>query len=201
MASLHCEVESAGELELDLRSIVEWGERWLVTFNATKMKLLSFNGHRGPLLLPAEMNGSELPEETSFRLLGMNLTLVYTVNCHGCFKESGFPLYGPRVTLLQNPSCICTNLPFGHEVLFPYMGWFSKVPCARSARSSAETGSQLLGSGLSSDLQALALTLTLSHRRDVASLSLLYKYYYVKFSSELAHLLPVRVTVRSTRFS
>ena len=30
-------VESAGELELDLRSIVEWGDRWLVTFNATKI--------------------------------------------------------------------------------------------------------------------------------------------------------------------
>ncbi len=31
--------ESAGELELDLRSIVEWGDRWLVIFNATKTKL------------------------------------------------------------------------------------------------------------------------------------------------------------------
>ena len=35
-------MESAGELELDLRSIVEWGDRWLVTFNATKTKLLAF---------------------------------------------------------------------------------------------------------------------------------------------------------------
>ena len=42
-------VESAGELELDLHSIVKWGERWLVTFNATKTKLLSFNCHRDPL--------------------------------------------------------------------------------------------------------------------------------------------------------
>ena len=39
-------VESAGELEFDLHSIVEWGDRWLVTFNATKSKLLSFNRHR-----------------------------------------------------------------------------------------------------------------------------------------------------------
>ena len=54
----------------------------------------------------------------------------------------------------------------------------------------------LVSSGLSSDLQAL------SHRRDVASLSLFYKYYYGKCSSELADLVPPKlVTVRSTRLS
>ena len=54
----------------------------------------------------------------------------------------------------------------------------------------------LVGSGLSSDFQAL------SHRRDVASLSLFYKYYYGKCSTELADLVrPKCVTVRSTRFS
>ena len=56
-------VESAGELELDLRSIVEWGDKWLVTFNATKTKLLYLNSHRDPLLVPVEMNGIELLEE------------------------------------------------------------------------------------------------------------------------------------------
>ena len=67
-------VESAGELELDLRSIVEWGDRWLVTFNATTMKLLSFNRHREPIFVPVEMNGIDLPEETSFRLLALTFT-------------------------------------------------------------------------------------------------------------------------------
>ena len=43
---------------------------------------------------------------------------------------------------------------------------------------------------------------TLSHQRNVASLCLLYKYYYRRCSSELADLVPPkRVTVRSTRFS
>ena len=49
-------VESAGELERDLSDIVEWGNRWLVTFNATKTKLLSFNRHRDPLLVPVKMS-------------------------------------------------------------------------------------------------------------------------------------------------
>ena len=54
----------------------------------------------------------------------------------------------------------------------------------------------LVGSGLSAGLQAK------SHRRDVANLSLFYKYYYGKYSSELADLVPPKhVTVRSTWFS
>ena len=57
-------VESAGELELDLCSIVEWVDGWLVTFNATKTKPISFNRCRDPLLVPVEMNRIELPEET-----------------------------------------------------------------------------------------------------------------------------------------
>ena len=36
----------AAELEYDFHGIVEWGNRWLVTFNAIKTKLLSFNHHR-----------------------------------------------------------------------------------------------------------------------------------------------------------
>ena len=67
-------VESAGELERDLSDIVEWGNRWLVTFNATKTKLLSFNRHRDPLLVPVKMSSIELHEETSFRLLGLTFT-------------------------------------------------------------------------------------------------------------------------------
>ena len=43
----------------------------------------------------------------------------------------------------------------------------------------------LVGSGLSSDLQAS------SHRWDIASISLFYKYYYGKCSSELADLIPL----------
>ena len=64
-------VESAVELEVDLHSIVEWGNKWLVSFNATKTKLLSFNRHRDPLSVSVKMSGTELPEETSFRLLGL----------------------------------------------------------------------------------------------------------------------------------
>ena len=97
-------MESASELELDLRSIVEWGDRWLVTFNATKTKLLSFNRHRDPHSVPVEMNGIELPEETNFRLLGLTFTRSMDwkpyMQSIAAFKESGLPYIGRSVSLI-----------------------------------------------------------------------------------------------------
>ena len=98
-------VESAGELELDLHSIVEWGGRRLVTFNS----------HRDPLLVPVEINGIELPEEASFRLLCLTFTRSldgkpYTQSIANVASRK----VGSSVSLLLlNPSCICTNIPFG----------------------------------------------------------------------------------------
>ena len=34
-------VELVADLEVDLRTVAEWGEKWLVSFNASKTKLLS----------------------------------------------------------------------------------------------------------------------------------------------------------------
>ena len=194
-------MESAGELELDLRSIVEWGDRWLVTFNAAKTKLIYFNRHRYPLLVPVEMNGIKLSEETSFRLLDLNFSRSMDwkpyIQFIGCFKESEFPFWAQR---FLTPESI---LYLYKSTIQPCMEYCSHI-WGGAPRSHGlylldrvqKRAVSLVGSGHSSDLQAM------SHRRDVASLSLFYKYYYRKCSSELADLVPPkRVTVRSTRFS
>ena len=59
-------VEMAAELEVDLRTVVEWGDKWLVTFNAYKTKLLSMNRFKDPFLPSIVMNGAELPENKPF---------------------------------------------------------------------------------------------------------------------------------------
>ena len=83
-----------------------------------------------------------------------------------------------------------------YGILFPYLGWYFKVHRLDLLDRVQKQVVSLVGSGMSADLQAL------SHRRGVASLSLFYKYYYGKCSSELADLVPPkRATVRSTRFS
>ena len=58
-------LEMTAELEEDLRFIVEWGEKWLVSFNT---KLLSF------FIATVKINDIELPECVSFHLLGLVFT-------------------------------------------------------------------------------------------------------------------------------
>ena len=72
--SIFDKVELAADLEVDLRSVVEWGNRWLVSFNAAKTKLLSINCFRDPFLPSVMMNGKELPENDQFRLLGLTIS-------------------------------------------------------------------------------------------------------------------------------
>ena len=64
----------AAFLEDDLRTVVEWGEKWLVNFNASKTRLLSISRHKTPFLPSVLMNGKELPESSSFRLLGITFS-------------------------------------------------------------------------------------------------------------------------------
>mgnify|MGYP003323128865 FL=1 len=196
-------VESAGELELDLCSIVEWGNRWLVTFNATKTKLLSFNRHRDPLLVPVKMSGIELPEETSFRLLGLTFTRSmdwkpYIQSIAKAASRKVGSLY--RAQRFLSPESI---LYLYKSTIRPCMEYCSHI-WGGAPRSQGldlldrvqKRVVNLVGYELSAGLHAL------SHRRDVASLCLFYKYYCGKCSSELADLVPPkRVTIRSTRFS
>ena len=72
--SLFDKVEHAVFLEDDLRTIVEWGNDWLVTFNADKTKLLSINHYRRPFLPSIATGGVDLPERDSIRLLGLTLS-------------------------------------------------------------------------------------------------------------------------------
>ena len=87
------------EMEKDLGCIVYWGERWLVSFNATKTKLLLFNPHRESSLIPLRMNDIELPESASFHLLGLGF-----YNRHHKELDLFFYLID---TLQRRPLCPC----------------------------------------------------------------------------------------------
>ena len=73
-------LELAADLEYDLRSVTEWGERWLVSFNASKTKLLSINKYKNPNLPPISMLNESLPESSSIRLLGLFLSNTFSWN-------------------------------------------------------------------------------------------------------------------------
>ena len=61
-------------LSLDLESVTNWGNDWLVTFNQKKTQLLSLSRSRSPHLSTLAMNSIPLQELADIRLLGLDLT-------------------------------------------------------------------------------------------------------------------------------
>ena len=177
-----------------------------MTFNATKTKMLSFNRHRDPLLVPVKMSSTELHEETSFHLLGLTFTPTmdwkpYIQSIAKAASRKVGSLF--RAQRFLSPESI---LYLYKSTIRPCMEYCSHIwggaPMSKGLDLLDRVDRvqkrvvNLVGKELCAGL------LTLSHRRNVASLCLLYKYYYRKCSSELADLVPPkRVTVRSTRFS
>ena len=57
------QLESASELESDLRETVDWGKKWLVDFNAGKTQLVSFDRSNNNGSIDVRMGGSILEEK------------------------------------------------------------------------------------------------------------------------------------------
>ena len=66
----------APNLSSDLSVIVQWGTKWLVRFNASKTKLITFHHYRGtPVFPPVTMGGTMLDESPSLdKILGLKFT-------------------------------------------------------------------------------------------------------------------------------
>ena len=64
----------ASELESDLRDTVDWGEKWLVDFNAGKTQLVLFDRSNNNNSIDVKMDGSVLEEKSSFKMLGLTFS-------------------------------------------------------------------------------------------------------------------------------
>ena len=62
------QVEMSSDLEPDRRDTVEWGNRWLVTVNAGKTQLVSFDRSANCGVFDIKMNKAVLKEKSSFCL-------------------------------------------------------------------------------------------------------------------------------------
>ena len=68
------QLESAFELESDLRDTVDWSWKWLVDFNAGKTQLVSFDRSNNTGAIDVKMDESVLEEKSSFRMLGLTFS-------------------------------------------------------------------------------------------------------------------------------
>ena len=71
------QLELASELESDLRDTVDRSREWLFNFSAGKNQLVSFDWSSNTVAIYVKMRGSVLEEKSSFKMLGLSLSLKW----------------------------------------------------------------------------------------------------------------------------
>ena len=201
-SSFFDKLELAAFLEDDLKVVSQWGRDWLVTFNASKTKLLSVNRHREPTLPSILMDKKELSECESFRLLGLTFTndfswksYIQSIAKTAAMKVGA--LYRARNFLTQESIFYLYKSTIRPCIEYCCHLWAGAPAESLNLLERVQRRiSNLIGPNLSSKLH------TLGHRRDVASLCLFYKYFNGSCSKELEKLVPSqKVFQRVTRLS
>ena len=181
----------ASELESDLRDTVDWGRKWLVDFNAGKTQLVSFDQSKNTGAIGVKMDESVLEEKTSFKMLGLTFSSKLDWDSYIVFiaktasKKIGalicsMKFLSPEVALYLCKSTIWPCMEYCCHV------WASAPSCYLELLDKLEKRiCKTIGPSLAASLEPLA------HRRNVASLSLFYRYYFGRCSSELAQLIPL----------
>ena len=196
------QLKLAFELESDLRDTLDWGRKWLVDFNAGKTQLVSFDWSKNTGAIDVKMDGSVLEGKTSFKMLGLNFSSKldwgsYIVSIAktaskkiGIFIRS-MKFLSPEVVLYLYKSTIRPCMEYCCHV------WAGALSCYLELLDKLQKRiCRTVGPSLAASLEPLA------HRRNVASLSLFYRYYFGRCSSELAQLVPLTYSRgRSTRYS
>ena len=196
------QLELASELESDLRDTVDCGRKWLVDFIAGKTQLVSFDRSKNTGAIDVKMDGSALEEETSFKMLGLTFSSKldwgsYIVSIAKTASKKiealirSMKFLSPEVALYLYKSTIRPCMEYCCHV------WAGAPRCYLEFLDKLQKRiCRTVGPSLAASLEPLA------HRRNVASLSLFYSYYFGRYSSELAHLVPLPYSRgRSTRYS
>ena len=169
---------------------MDWGRKWLFDFNAGKTQLVLFDRSNNTSAIDVKMDGSVLEEKSCFKML----ELTSFLNCIGgsyiiCIaktasKKTGVLIHSmkflsPEVALYLYKSTIWPCMEYCCHIRASapscYLELLDKLqkPICRTA-----------GPSLAASLESLG------HCRNVASLSLFYRYYFGRCSSELTQLVP-----------
>ena len=196
------QLELASELESDLRDAVDWGKKWLVDFNAGKTQLVSFDRSNNNGSIDVKMGGSILEEKSSFKMLELTFSSKldwgsYIISIgKTASKKIGalirsMKFLSPEVALYLYKSTIRPFMEYCCHV------WAGAPSCYLDLLDKLQKRiCRIVGRSLAASLEPLA------YRRNVASLSLFYRYYFGRCSSELAQLVPLPFSRgRSTRYS
>ena len=196
------QLELFSELESDLWDTVDWGKKWLVDFNAGKTQLVSFDQSDNNGSIGVKMNGSVLEEKSSFKMLGLTFSSKldwgsYIISiAKTASKKIGalirsMKFFSPEVALYLYISIIRPCMEYCCHV------WAGAPSCYLDLLDKLQKQiSRIVGLSLTASIEHLA------HHQNMASLSLFYRYYFGRCSSQLAQLVPLPLSrVRSTCYS
>ena len=173
---------------------MDWGRKWLVDFNAGKNQLVLFDWSENTGAIDVKMDGSVLEEKTSFSFKMLGLTFSSKLDWGSYI-----------VSIAKTPSKKIGALIRSMKFLSPEVALYLYKSTIRP---------YVWNTAVMSGLVLLVATWNcwisyrnryvgpLAHHRNVASLSLFYRYYFSRCSSELAELVPHPYSRgRSSRYS
>ena len=196
------QLELASELESDLRDTVDWGKKWLADISAGETQLVSFDRSNNNGSIDVKMGGSILEEKSSFKMLGLTFSSKLD---WGSYIISIAKTASKKIgALIRSMKCLSPEvaLYLYKSTIRPCLEYYCHV-CAGAPSCYLDLLDKLqkricriVGPSLAASLEPLA------HRQNVASLSLFYRYYFGRCSSELAQLVPLPFSRgRSTCYS
>ena len=179
---------------------MDWRRKWHVDLNAGKTQLVSFDWSKNTGAIDVKIDGSFLEEKVSFKMLGLTFSSKldwdsYIVSiAKTASKKIGalirsMKFLSPEVALYLSKSTIQPCMEYCCHI------WAGAPSCYLELLDKLQKRiCRTVGPSLAASLEPLA------HHRNVASLSLFYRYYFGKCSSELAQLVPLPYSQgRSTR--
>ena len=185
------QLELASELESDLQDTVDWGRKWFVDFNAGKTQLVLFDWSKKTGAIDVKMDGSVLEVKSSFKMLWLISSskldwgsyIVSTAKTAstkiGALIRS-MKFLSPEVALYLYKSTIQPFMEYCCQV------WAGAPSCYLELLDKLQKQiCRTVGPSLAASIEPLA------HCRNEASLSLFYRYYFGRSSSELAQLVPL----------
>ena len=188
----------ASERESDLRATADWAKNWLVGFNAGKTQMISLDRSSNNGSIDVKMDGSVLDKKSSFKMLGSTFSskldwgsVAQTASKKILALIRSMKFLSPEVALCLYKSTIRPCIEYCCHV------WAGAPICYLELLDKLQKGiCKTVGASLAASLEPLA------HCRNVALLSLYYRHYFGRCSSEMTQLVPLPFSRgRSTRYS
>ena len=144
------------------------GKKWLADVNVGKTQLVSFDQSNNTGAIDVKVDGSALEEKSSFKMLGI-FSLIRSMK----FLSPELVLYLYKCTIQPYMEYCCHVWASAPSCYLEFLDKLQKWIC------------MTVGLSFAASLKPLA------HPQNAASLSLLYRYYFGRCSSELAQLVPL----------